>query len=394
MAPVKGNVMIEWQESPKGRIAYAARLELAVAALARQPGSPRLLARIGVLQDRLRRPQEALAALEASYAADPEGFEAWAELAKARAHTGDLEAAMVACQMGLERRPQASIARVRGNLLSSRGEREAALAAYRQALDLPGFDIAALKRLFALRTERRPDLWLEDLEELPLAYRDTAVGRAWRAAALSAVGQREAALAIMNPSQQPLRIPFEPPAEFGGIESFNRRLAAEVIADPPNDPPGDNFQLNTMPRATTQPAWRALRTFVQAELERAAQQPGRFGLEGARQPTLARLVQISTVLTADASNRQHVHQSGYLTAIYHVQVPASVRDGEGRAGALELGGCDQILPGFEPCWDRVWLKPRAGWLTLIPSHMFHDVIPSGTREPRISTAADLTPVWS
>lgn len=44
MARVKGDVMIEWQESPKGRIAYAARLELAVAALARQPGSPRLLA--------------------------------------------------------------------------------------------------------------------------------------------------------------------------------------------------------------------------------------------------------------------------------------------------------------------------------------------------------------
>ncbi|HAV49744.1 MULTISPECIES: putative 2OG-Fe(II) oxygenase [unclassified Brevundimonas] len=386
--------MIDWQDSPKGRIPYSVQLELAEAALARQPGSPRLLASIGVLHERLRRPRKALAALEASLTADPNGFEAWAELARVRAHTGDVEAAMLVCRIGLERQPRANIARVWGNLLAAQNRLDAALVAYRLALDLPGFDIAAMQRLFALRTERQRDLWLDDLEDLPLAYSDTAVGLAWRAAALSAVGQRDAALAIMNPERQPRRIPFEPPAEFGGIDSFNRRLAAEVIADPPTTPDSADFQLNTTPRATSQPAWRALGVFIRTELERAALQPEWFGLEGARRPTMARLVSISTVLTADASNRQHMHQAGYLTAIYHVQVPDSVRDDNTRAGALELGGCDQILPDFEPCWNRAWLKPRAGWLTLIPSHMFHDVIPTGTREPRISTAADLTPVWA
>ncbi len=384
--------MIEWRANPKKAVSYALQLELAQAALARQPESPLLLSRVGVLQERLRQPRKARAALEASFAADPDGFEPWAELAKVRARLGDLEAATDACRIGLERRPRANLARIWGNLLMTQQQPEAAIAAYRSALDLPGVDLEALERLLALQVERPADRWLADWEDLPSAYRDTAIGRAWRAAALSAVGQRDAALAAINPHEQPQRIPFEPPSEFGGIESFNRMLAAEIAADPPTRPNRADFHLNQTPRATGQPAWSALLAFVRAELERAADNPARFGLEGERQPVAATLDSVSTVLFADASNRQHVHQAGYLTAIYHVQVPDSVRDGDGHAGALELGGCDQMLPGFQPCWDRVWLKPRAGWLTLIPSHMFHDVIPTGTREPRISTAADLTPV--
>lgn len=385
--------MIEWQDSPTGHIPYSVQLELAEAAHKLHPGSPRLLSRIGVLQERLRRPRKALVALDASLAGDPDGFEEWAELAKVRARLGNFKAASEACHIGLERRPQANLARIWGNIMTAQSRPDAAIAAYRTALNLPGFDLAALERLLALRSERPRDAWLDDLEDLPLRYRETAIGRAWRAAALSASAQRDAALAIMNPAQQPLRIPFEPPAEFGGFETFNRRLAAEITADPPARGFSEDFRLNTTPRATTQPAWSALLAFIRAELARAAMQPERFGLEGERRPSLATLDSISTVLIGDATNRQHVHQAGYLTAIYHVQVPDADRDGDAQAGALELGGCEQILPGFEPCWDRIWLKPRAGWLTLIPSHMFHDVIPTRTRAPRISTAADLTPVW-
>lgn len=385
--------MIEWRANPRQRIPYALQLALAEAALARQPGSPQLLARIGVLQERLRRPRKARAALEASLEADPDGFEPWAELAKVRARLGDVQAATTACRTGLDRKPRANLARIWGNLLTIQHQPEGAIAAYRSALDLPGFDLGAMERLFALRIERPADQWLADWEDLPPACRDTALGRACRAAALSAAGQHDTARAIMNPVEQPWRIPFEPPSEFGGIEAFNQRLAAEISADPPTNAYREDFLLNTTPSATGQPAWKALLAFVRAELECAVHQPAQFGLEGDRQPIAATLDSISTVLMADASNRQHVHQAGYLTAIYHVQVPDSIRDSDDHAGALELGGCDQILPGFTPCWDRVWLKPRAGWLTLIPSHMFHDVVPSGTREPRISTAADLTPVW-
>lgn len=52
---------------------------------------------------------------------------------------------------------------------------------------------------------------------------------------------------------------------------------------------------------------------------------------------------------------------------------------------------DAALAAYRRTHD-LWLKPRAGWLTLIPSHLTHDVVPSGTREPRIPTAADLTPI--
>ena len=57
--------MIEWRANPKKAVSYALQLELAQAALARQPESPLLLSRVGVLQERLRQPRKARAALEA-----------------------------------------------------------------------------------------------------------------------------------------------------------------------------------------------------------------------------------------------------------------------------------------------------------------------------------------
>lgn len=384
--------MIEWHENPKGRVPYSMQLALAEAALARQSGSATLLAQAGVLHERLRRPRKALDAFEASLAIDRDGFMPWAELAKVRARLGDPEGAREACRIGLEQRPTAKLARTHGDLLTAQGRSAAAIDAYRSALDLPGFDLAALHRLFVRGAQGQPGAWLQGWEELPSRYRGTAIARAWRAAALSSAGRRDAALAIINPAEQPFRIAFEPPSGFGGIEAFNRRLAAEIVADPPENPHSEQFHLNVTPGATSRPAWAALLAFVRDQLERAALRPEQFGLADDGRPSAATLDSISTVLSGDATNLQHLHQAGYLTAIYHVRVPAGIQNDAGIAGALELGGCDQILPGFVPCWERIHVKPRAGWLTVIPSHMFHDVIPTGTREPRISTAADLTPI--
>lgn len=384
--------MIDWLDKPERRIPYTAQLRLAEAALARRPGAPRLLARIGVIQERLGRPREALTALEASLHADPDGFAEWAELARVHARLGDGDAAFATCERGMERQPDGSLARTQGILLESRGRREEALRAYQRAVSLPGRDLAALERLFPLLLADHADGALDYCDQLAPAHRNTAITRAWRAVALSESGDRDAALAIMNPAEQPLRIPFEPPSEFGGIEAFNALLADEIAADPSGRVIRNNFHLNVTPRQTGRPALQAVQAFIRASLEAAAADPVRYGLEGEPRPATATLDAITSVLVGDASNRQHVHQGAYLTAIYHVCVPEAVRRSDGRAGALELGGCDQMLPGFDSCWERVYLKPREGWLTIIPSHMFHDVVPTGTMEPRVSTAADLTPI--
>jgi len=384
--------VIDWLEKPGRRVPYTAQLQLAEAALVRRPESPRLLAQIGVINERLGRPREALTALDASLCADPDGFTEWAELARVHARLGDGDAAFVACERGMERQPDGGLACTHGMLLEGRGRRAEALRAYQQAVALPGRDLAALERLFPLLLAEHADAALDYCDALDPGHRNTAITRAWRAVALSERGRRDDALAILNPAEHMRRIPFEPPSEFGGIEAFNALLADEIATDPSGRFIRNDFHLNVTPRQAGRPALQAVQAFMRAALEAAAADPARYGLEGEPRPAGATFDTITSVLVGDASNRQHVHQAAYLTAIYHVRVPEAVRQSEGRAGTLELGGCDQMLPGFDPCWERVYLKPREGWLTIIPSHMFHDVVPTGTMEPRVSTAADLTPV--
>lgn len=340
----------------------------------------------------MRRPREALVALEASLQADPDRFAEWAELARVYAQLGNVEAAFATCERGLEKHPDSGLARTHARLLEAQSRRDEALRAYKLAVSLPGCDFIALDRLLPLLIEDHADACLEFCDQLVPAYRHTACTRAWRAVALSERGRRDEAMAIMNPAEHLLRFPFEPPSEFGGIETFNQILVDEITADAPDTKGRSNFHLNVTPRRIGQPAMQALHVFVREALSAAAATPARFGLEDAPQPASASLDAITSVLVGDGSNRQHVHHRSYLTAIYHARVPEVVRRSDGRAGALELGGFDQILPGRAACWQPVHLKPREGWLTLIPSHMFHDVVPTGTMEPRVSTAADLTPI--
>jgi hypothetical protein len=57
------------------------------------------------------------------------------------------------------------------------------------------------------------------------------------------------------------------------------------------------------------------------------------------------------------------------------------------------GACDQRAQGHAACWGERRVKPVEGWIAIFPSHVFHDVIPPLTREPRISVPMDMEPVW-
>ncbi|MEZ0244805.1 MAG: hypothetical protein ACAH11_15635, partial [Sphingomonas sp.] len=61
-------------------------------------------------------------------------------------------------------------------------------------------------------------------------------------------------------------------------------------------------------------------------------------------------------------------------------------------GALLLGVCDGFVRGHTPCWGTRAIPAAPGWLTIFPSHIFHDVAPTGAVEPRISVISDLIPL--
>jgi len=107
-------------------------------------------------------------------------------------------------------------------------------------------------------------------------------------------------------------------------------------------------------------------------------------------PQVAELTSGSVVLRGDAGQAEHLHPTSYLSCVYHVAVPGSAAAPDG--GALSVGGCASHFAGHQPVWGTRTIMPEPGWLTLIPSHIFHSVLPTRSREPRITVPSDVRPI--
>jgi hypothetical protein len=106
-------------------------------------------------------------------------------------------------------------------------------------------------------------------------------------------------------------------------------------------------------------------------------------------PQRAELTSGSVVLRGDAGQAEHLHPTGYLSCVYHVAVPGSAT---GSDGALSVGGCASQFAGHQAIWGTRTIMPASGCLTLIPSRIFHAVLPTRSREPRITVPSDVRPI--
>lgn len=87
----------------------------------------------------------------------------------------------------------------------------------------------------------------------------------------------------------------------------------------------------------------------------------------------------------------HLHSSGWLSGVFYLQVPSSIRADDARhAGWIEFG-----QPGYDlPYSGKYTLKkifPEPGKLMLFPSYVFHRTIPTIGKDRRISVAFDIVP---
>jgi Flp pilus assembly protein TadD len=357
-------------------------------AIAKHPDDPALHAALGEALFELRHFGEAIAAYETASMLDPAGFSDWQMLAacQLRAHRPADVLALRWPGEGTARWHQA-----RGAALAKLGRQAEARAEHLRAMALGDPGLHALHALLQSVAAEGDGAALFDLcdgEGAPFA--DTAAIRAWRAAALSMLGREDEARALIDLDRSTVRVPFDPPPEFGGIEAFNRALAAAILADPPPPPRAEDPDMTYSVRARASAPLAALRDFIRASV---ADYVGRLGALGLAEvmpppPEQARLTCGAAVLRHGARNKQHVHTTGYVSTVYHVQAPAL----EGRRGALALGVCDELTGGHRGCWGERYLAPRAGWLTIIPSHVFHDVVPTHSAEPRIAIVSDLIPM--
>ena len=84
----------------------------------------------------------------------------------------------------------------------------------------------------------------------------------------------------------------------------------------------------------------------------------------------------------------HFHPDGWMSSAYYVSLPPSVNQGiEQDAGCIQFG-----QPAVELGLDlspRHIVRPKAGYLALFPSYMWHGTLPFSDTEPRITIAFDM-----
>lgn len=320
---------------------------------------------------------------------DPE-FRDWARLAEHYLAVGRAEEAIRACERGLQDGPTAALHHARGLTFAALGLRAQALTEFRRAVTLGDWPLMAMRaamRMMAAEDDAAPLLAFCDTA--PPVLRETAVARAFRAIALSKLGRHSEARALVDLERHVMRMRFDPPE---GIEAFNRALSAEILADPPAGREAARVSINYRPRLEG-PAMAALQAFTRQAMQDYLARLAAMGLADILplpdRPVI--LQTATTVLRRDGRNRQHIHPRGLISSVYHAQVPAPLRDADDHRGALALGVCDEPAGGHQGCWGVRHIRAEEGWLTIFPAHVFHDVVPSGIEEPRISVASDLCP---
>src|ERR1700677_2931025 len=363
-------------------------------AIEKDPNKPALHARLAEAFMQCRRFSDAADAYEIAARQAVGAFLAWPKLAMCYLELDRPEDALDACRRGESREPSASIQFQRGRALRKLGRLSEAQDAFLSAIRI-NTHLHALKWLLKPLAQQSDGRELLDFcDALPRSYQGDPLVRANRAIALSRLGRTEEALQIVDLDRHVARIPFVLPAQFAGIEHFNRQLADDILADrPPGTPDDKDFDINYAPRLHQSEALLLLREFIKSAIEIYLDEFHERKLDAVMPPPPAAgtLFTSSVVLRAGGRNGEHVHPGGYVSAVYHVLVPDSVTQASDNRGSLVLGRCDGYTGGYVPCWGSRYLKPIAGSLVIFPSHIYHDVVPSRTRAPRISVAADLRP---
>lgn len=386
---------MRWLETaPVAHVPPAAKLVLLHKAIDAQPRNAERHGALGETLLQLRRHAEAIAAFETAAALDPAGFTAWPLLALAYFREGRAAEALAACERAGQ--PSAALETERGRALHALRCFDEAIAAFEAAVALGDPDLQALKALFRpLAARADGGALLAFCDRLDARYRDTALVRAHRALAYSRLGRTDEAGEIVHLDRHMQRFPIAPPPGHADIESFNRALAEEIASNPaPEGAPADGFDITYSPQTWHRPALSALLATIREAIDSYVQTRADRGLADVLPPPpeAGTLYSASVILRRDGSNGEHVHGRGYVSTVYHVVVPDAVTRADDDRGAFVLGACEHYTRGYRPCWGVRHIKPVAGWLTLFPSHIFHDVVPSRSEHPRISVSADLRPV--
>ena len=188
------------------------------------------------------------------------------------------------------------------------------------------------------------------------------------------------------------------PAGFGSMAEFNQALAAELVAlhqdqAAPVDQTlrggtqtlGDIFELQLRLVDTLKSTLAQALTVYVAGLPRDLSHPFLRQIAGGWRFADS----WSSRLQSGGFHTNHVHPHGWISSVYYVGVPNSVRDAPGRDGWLQFGQPDMDLGGASAI--QLQVQPLPGRLVLFPSMFWHGTAPFSDAERRLTVAFDVVP---
>jgi len=98
----------------------------------------------------------------------------------------------------------------------------------------------------------------------------------------------------------------------------------------------------------------------------------------------------SVRLAGQGFHTNHVHPTGWLSAVLYVAFPQLSADAQDTEGCIQFGEPLRELKLDLP--PRRIIKPEVGKLVLFPSYMWHGTIPFHSNERRITVAFDVLPI--
>jgi tetratricopeptide (TPR) repeat protein len=276
---------------------------------------------------------------------------------------------------------------------------DAAEATLRQALAADPHNKDACKRLAAILLARSDPQAVLQLTA-SLLEQGAAHSRlfAARVLALALTGQTKEARALEGIAQLGKRTMLPLPDGFASLDEFNRALAAQLVSHPELrfDRYGTASEL-TWRIDAPQSAHAPLVDVLLQGLSRIVSDHV-DSLAGIDHPWLrtrpdAGKLHCWSVITDDVGYETwHVHQFGWMSGTYYVQVPDAIANGNGEGGCLAFGLPEELVGETASAeFGRDYLRPRAGMLSLFPSHCYHRTFPHNLSERRICIAFDIWP---
>ncbi len=221
---------------------------------------------------------------------------------------------------------------------------------------------------------------------------------AMKGVALAETGDAEALAALIDFDGLIDAYRPPPPMGFANIAAFNQALAAHVQRDPSLAyEPGDVTTRKGYQSGDLMADPKGPMAAFKAIIERAVAAYRDQHAIDTNQPYLAQrpdhwtLNAWATILEREGHQAPHIHRSAWLSGVYYVQIPATVRNAvTGNAGWIEFGR-PQPYPKARAEVATRFFRPEEGLMLLFPSYMYHRTIPFEATERRISIAFDVLP---